>query len=182
MVDLSVFTATYPPPDRAIGVTDWAAVEQSVGRSLPSDYRFIVENYPDGFFDDNVHVYDTGDDRAHGIVGARPEMVKSLADCRSWVADFDKKWVDEDGQRSPIDLTSDPLPYIPWGNTQNGEYCFWLTDSENPDEWAAVATDLRGNWWRNNGGVAQLILDLGAGVYEPLGWTERHPSPNFKAN
>lgn len=51
---------------------------------------------------------------------------------------------------------------LPWGATENGEVCLWLTDKENSNEWPIIVTDGLG-YWRYDGNILSFVGDLLSG-------------------
>ncbi len=121
-----------PPPQapRATGNSNlWPRIEQSVGLTLPRDYKQYIDTYGCGIVADFVHPFDpfVPDD-----VADRDEVTvqyRHVRQSRGW-------------DLFPYDVYPEPCGLLPWGETENGDALFWLTEGA-PDAWPTIVAGTR---------------------------------------
>lgn len=176
MADLDAFFRAYAAPTQVLGATDWAAVEQRLGTALPSDYKAIIDTYGVGSFDRTLAVYAPDDQVTGGVDGLFDHLHEQRGyietvqnEFRTLVADGTDPEeivaIDEDGGSHLIDVGGIPLPFLPCGIVETGEYLYWDTTEIDPDTWPVIMTDLGGKWLWGSYGLAQLIIDTQSGRY-----------------
>ncbi|XRQ08829.1 SMI1/KNR4 family protein [Actinomadura welshii] len=139
---------------------DWEALERRIGLRLPQDYRRIFQMYPDlqigkflGIFSPPSNVDD--------YVRQNNEVMEPLRD----LAQDEITLLDgtEEGRLiTPYPFYPERSGLLPWGATENGEVCLWLTDKENSNEWPIIVTDGLG-YWRYDGNILSFVGDLLSG-------------------
>jgi len=160
-VDFAEFERLAGPARYAPTSVDWGVLERRIGLHLPQDYRHMFREYPDlqigkflGIFSppSNVDEY----------VRRNSEVMEPLRD----LAQDEVTLLDgtEDGRPvPPYPFYPEPGGLLPWGATENGDVCLWLTDSENPDEWPIIVTDGL-DYWRYNGNILSFVGGLLSGA------------------
>jgi hypothetical protein len=159
-------------PGQSGDTVDWRAVESSLGRRLPGDYKELIEHFPDGLFRGLIQLNRPGDqnyppDDFLGFYAYNP-----LGDMRSWR---------ESGHGSfPYPIHPEPGGVLPWARVRGlSGHLFWLTERDDPDKWPVVMTDREFvNWWTFDGGACEILLQIvqgrfdlsmfGRGTAEPL--------------
>ncbi|MGW3123959.1 Lsr2 family DNA-binding protein [Streptomyces sp. NPDC001107] len=141
------------PPPVAPPAVDWTAVESTLGRSLPQDYKELVAAYGPGSFCNFIHVYDPSGSLTGPLATSVQEQLQ-----RDW------------------DQGTYPVPYDPQhlliaGATDNGNYLFWITEPESePDAWRIAINEARGHEWYTFDGTLTDFLTavLGGELQVPL--------------
>lgn len=138
---------------------DWAMVEvDEVGRSLPGDYKAIVDRFPAGLFQGFVKVvqpndpgYPTG--RILGLMWARLDDIK--------------EWREDEPELFPLPLYPEPGGVLPWGQSKHGDLFGWLTDSPDPDRWTVVVADHEmSHWDRYDMSASELLIEVVTGRFD----------------
>ncbi|MCP2323431.1 hypothetical protein HDA40_001938 [Hamadaea flava] len=112
---------------------DWAAIETSLaGLTLPSDYKRLIQTFPDGKFRDLVRIIRPGD-----VGSPRTDYLGFYA---NWLEDMRQWRADGDGL-FPYPIHPEPAGLLPFAEGPGGEMCFWLTNSGDPDAWPVVSAD-----------------------------------------
>jgi len=128
---------------------DWAAVERSLaGLRLPSDYKRLVDTFPDGKFRDLVKVVrPESDDDYLGYAGARLDDMRGFRD-------------DGDGE-FPDPIFPEEGGLLPWGFGPSGELFFWLTKGDDPDRWPVLWADTYFyDWFRYDMSMSEFLIHL----------------------
>ena len=134
-----------PPPWRdQMEVPDWSAVHEQMGMELPSDYRWLVERYGPGTFDEFLHVFQPG-------ASADAIRLEHQAERVAWALNY----LRERGENIPY-VESE---LIPVATDDNGDTCFLLCrPAEDPDLWTVVINEARGPRWESfDGGLTDFI-------------------------
>jgi hypothetical protein len=162
-----------PPPARPVaGRGDWAGVVKLVGLALPSDYRPLVEAYGSGIFDGFLEVLTPFSQPGGGLLdfGLRT-VLEGLREVRA------------SGVPIPFPLHPEPGGLLPWGDTANGDWCYWLTrPSEDPDRWSVAIQGSRStDFWEHPGPLSAALADLLSGRARPPIFPPEFPSddPRF---
>ncbi|MCA2217153.1 SMI1/KNR4 family protein [Jidongwangia harbinensis] len=144
--------ALVPPPSRPAVVPDWAAVEARLGTRLPGDYKWLIETYGSGSFDEFLGVFQPGS-RIDGL------RLEHQAERTAWALDY----LRDGGEQVPF--RNDEL--LPFGRTDNGDFCYWVRHpADDPDAWTVVVNEARGPEWSafdGGGAVAFLSMVLSGG-------------------
>ncbi|MEU8135802.1 SMI1/KNR4 family protein [Streptodolium elevatio] len=131
----------------------WVELESALGTRLPSDYKEILETYPRLVVDDFIRLLDP-DSKSWSL---RP--VEANQSNSAWLADMrsDEDFADE----FPYPAFPDRNGVLLWGNTTNGDYCYWLAVGD-PESWTVVVSRHKGSTWtRHPCGVAEFLSTLG---------------------
>jgi len=157
-----------PPPSRQLGQPDWDAVEARLGTQLPSDYRWLVERYGPGSFDEFLHVFQPGS-------SVEPIQLEHQAERTAWALDY----LRNGGEAIPYQNSE----LLSFGRTDNGDVCYWLRHpADNPDEWKVVVNEPRGPRWSTfERGVVEFLIGVLSGTHRVSVFPDDFPSdePEF---
>ena len=134
-----------PAPGDIAADTDWAALEERLGVRLPSDYKWLVEQYGPGKFADFLHVLQP-------VTQFAPIRLEDSANRASEILEQ----LRESGETIPY-LTEE---LIPVGTTDNGDTIYWVRRPEpDPDRWKITVNAARNTQWPEfNGGIVQFLV------------------------
>ncbi|MDX8053269.1 hypothetical protein SK571_28175 [Lentzea sp. BCCO 10_0798] len=139
-------------PERPPEPTDWNRVRSLLGTDLPSDYRVLVETYPALALEQFLRItHPTGKHDHSNWTHVAPAVLDRLRETRR-----------NGNIKFPHGLYPETPGLLPWGNTVNGDHCFWLADGE-PDRWTIVITDLV-DWWEFGGGLFDFVSGFVSGA------------------
>lgn len=139
-----------PPDFGRDELIDWPVMEAAWGTGFPSDYRWFLEHYGAGSFNDSVHVRAPAGPDPTAVAAAARHLAEGLA------------WLEEHSSKPP------PYPAFParpglirWGGSIAGDDAFWLVDGPEPDAWPVVIWD-RGltEWITRPPGMTELLLQI----------------------
>lgn len=128
-----------PPPrsPHEAGTPDlWEQVEQSLGTSLPTDYKWLINTYGSGDFGDLLVVLNPFS--AVDSMNLLDQFVPLTARYRQGREDYLP-------QQCPFPVYPEHGGLLPMAGTMNGGDMFWLTAGQ-PDEWILVLYDWRGGY------------------------------------
>ncbi|MEW2625637.1 hypothetical protein [Streptomyces sp. NPDC048106] len=148
MTDLSALTRLCPPPTSP-PPTDWESVEGALGRTLPIDYKRIIDAYGSGSFCGFLRLY-------------QPHASTEWVDIAGPMPTVIRRQLEEDRAQQKNPVPYDPQLLIAIGVTDNGEYLFWVTDPEDsPDQWTIAVNEARGpRWFTYDGTLTQFLIAL----------------------
>ena len=144
-----------PVPDRPLEVPDpgrWEEIERAVGIRLPPDYKAFVSTYGTGSIDDFLMVFNPFSDRpALRLQEFGEEMLRVLRENRAQGVD-----------PPPYPIHPEPDGLLPWGATDNGDWCYWVaTQAHDPDRWPIAINMSRGpDWFSHPGPLTGFLADL----------------------
>src|SRR6266704_1970342 len=102
-----------------VGTLDqWQKVERELGTQLPSDYRDFVFTYGSGLFAQFYRIYNPF--AASEFTALNTSVQRVCAAERETKRD----WPD----RVPYPIYPDQPGLLPWGNDENGNDYYWLTE------------------------------------------------------
>lgn len=136
--DLSKLLVRQDKLPEASRTGDWEVVQTRMNIKLPRDYKEFVDAYGAGLVADFIRVFSPFSDDEY------VDLIQCSLSITEMFRDF--KW----GPKS------DKIPYpyyptagglLPWGNDENGNSIFWLTEGA-PSKWATVVADVRGPRWQ----------------------------------
>ncbi len=110
-----------PPPATPFEVgtlAQWREVEAELGTALPRDYRDFVFAYGSGLFAGLYRVYNPF---------AASEYIALVAQGRR-VCGYNRESRRSYPERFPYPYFPEPGGLLPWGNDENGNDYFWLTE------------------------------------------------------
>jgi hypothetical protein len=153
--------ALVPPPARPFevgSVEEWRMVEQKLGTPLPSDFRSFVLTYGSGLFAQFYRVYNPF--AASEFTALAPSVERVCAAVRETKRD----WPDS----VPYRVYPDSPGLLPWGNDENGNDYYWLTEGP-PDSWLVLSDEGRGEGFREYGRcMTDFLAEVLLGKIEAL--------------
>jgi hypothetical protein len=144
-----------PPPAEPVdqpGEDDWAAAEQALGTSLPTDYKAFVTRYGSGSIDDFLVILNpTASREAARLVPASEASLGSIREIRTMLPD-----------EVPFPIYPEPGGLFPWGATDNGDVGYWVTSpAGTSDAWPIAIGEVRGpGWFRHPGPLTTVLAGL----------------------
>jgi hypothetical protein len=145
MFDPEAFKQVVEPPSREPHAVDWAAIESRMGVTLPSDYKWLVENYGPGSFGGFFYVFQPGYSRT----GLDLEFQRERT---TWALDY----LAERGHQLPRQSAG----LLSFGRSENGDVAYWVMGSSgDPDRWTVALGEPRGPLWEEFDGGAMEWLE-----------------------
>jgi hypothetical protein len=137
-----------PPPADPPAV-DWPAVESTLGRRLPTDYKRLATVYGPGSFCRFLHIH-------HPLSGMTETAVTTLQE---------QLQRDRDRNRPYLSVPYAPQHLVVVGVTDNGDHLFWITDPETePDNWRIAVNDRDGReWFTFQGTLTEFLVSVLSG-------------------
>lgn len=141
-----------PPPTGPSDPIDWAAVETRLGMSLPEDYKELASFYGPGRFADYLQIF-------------HPHARSDYVDLTGPMPAAIRAQLHKDRTRGSYPVPYDPRSLFLMGNTDNGEYLFWITEPpEAPDSWRIAVNEARGpRWFTFDGTVTEFLTSVLSG-------------------
>jgi hypothetical protein len=159
-----------PAPVRRVPLPEWDSVEAALGVRLPSDYKWLVERYGPGSFDEFLHIFQP----ASSVEPVQLELQTREA---AWALDYLRRG----GEVIPYE-NSELLPSC---RTDNGDTGYWLRHpADNPEAWTIVVNEARGTRWSTfDGGIVSFLVAVLAGTHDVSVFPDDFPSehPKFVA-
>jgi HEAT repeat protein len=143
---VSVMPAPAVPldPGRSDG---WPWIERQVGLRLPSDYKAFIAAYGSGRVAEFLGVFNPFSDNPHVRLPVAAEANhKIYREIRTF-------------EHIPFPIHPEPGGLFSWGQTDNGDVMFWVTDPpDEPDRWAIAISEVRGpGWFRHPGPLVRFL-------------------------
>jgi hypothetical protein len=137
-----------PPKTTPHPAIDWQAVEADLGTTLPTDYKAFISTYGLGRIDDFLLVYHPTAANPNVRLSYQVQRdLRSLRILQNDGADYIR-----------FALCPEPSGLLPWARTIDGDVCYWLTQSDDPDDWAVVVGEVRGPEWAEfHGSMAEFL-------------------------
>lgn len=137
------------PPPASPPAVDWPAVESSLDRRLPTDYKQLATVYGPGSFCHFIRVH-------HPLSGLTGPAVADLQQ---------QLQRDRDRNRSNFPVPHDPRLLVVAGVTDNGDQLFWIADPEDePDNWCIAVNDRDGReWFTFEGTLTDFLVSVLSG-------------------
>lgn len=114
-------------------LAQWRIIEDRLGTKLPCDFREFVFAYGSGLFARLYCVYNPFSSSEY--VALIPQGVR--------VCDYNRESQKSFPLRFPYPYYPETGGLLPWGNDENGNDYFWLTEGP-PDKWVVVQDNNRG--------------------------------------
>jgi hypothetical protein len=153
--------ALVPPPAHPSEVgtlQQWQAVERQLGLVLPTDYREFIFSYGTGLFADFYRIYNPFAVSAY--TAFIPSVLRTCAGAREIKGKF--------SDRVPFPLFPDRPGLLPWGNDENGNDYFWLTEGD-PDTWKVLSDEVRGDGFQEYGcTMTEFLTGILLGKFDAL--------------
>ncbi|WP_189945483.1 hypothetical protein [Streptomyces roseolus] len=136
---------------------DWAAEEARLGTALPVDYKQLAEAFGEGAFDGWLRLYVPGSG-GHGsdLVGNAFGLAEHVR------AHGGAPW-------EPYAVYPAPGGLLQWGDTEQADTFYWLTEGRDPDRWPIVAVeDDFDSWVRFDGTITEFLYRLLTDRHHPF--------------
>jgi hypothetical protein len=121
-----------PPAGTTIDPDRWQAVENALHLQLPADYKELVEQYGSGRFANFLTIF---------TPFARNGYLNLLAQ-RELALDAYRTIREKHPDAAPFPAHPEPGGLLPWGQTDNGDMVYWLTEGPS-DSWPIVVIESR---------------------------------------
>ncbi|MBW8805763.1 MAG: SMI1/KNR4 family protein [Catenulisporales bacterium] len=161
----------------------WDDAVAEVGFGFPADYRDFVDVYGAGAVNDELFIAaptlrPNGFGFRTGFGGFVDQTTLGLG--RSIAEMRENAVALEDEETYPFPILPEPGGLLIWGNTANGDVCFWDTREAEPDRWPVVVLLLSSRRWdRFDGGMTEFLLAVLRGDHP---FAERLIDPTGKAS
>jgi len=133
MAELKKLVAPPPKPLEVGTLAQWRELEDQLGTRLPRDYREFVFTYGTGLFAGLYRVYNPF---------AASEYIALIPQSKR-VCDYNREAQLASPERFPYPYYPKSGGLLPWGNDENGNDYFWLTEGP-PSKWIVVQDENRG--------------------------------------
>lgn len=129
-------------------MSEWRQVEGELNLRLPNDYKGLVADYGAGYFDDFLLILQPYE--ANSNIDLLTQRSARLNALRS---------LGEQGESVPFNVEPRKEQLLPWGATDNGDVCYWVTQPDkDPEEWTIAVNEARGPQWEQfNGSVTEFL-------------------------
>src|SRR2546423_7697612 len=171
------------PPLTVGAASPWDDAVAEVGFGFPADYRDFVDVYGAGAVNDELFIAaptlrPNGFGFRTGFGGFVDQTTLGLG---RGIAEMRENAVAlEDEETYPFPILPEPGGLLIWGNTANGDVCFWDTHDAEPDRWPVVVLLLSSRRWdRFDGGMTEFLLAVLRGDHP---FAERLIDPTGKAS
>lgn len=120
-----------PPPTAVAQDRPWAQTEAHLGRSLPQDFKDLVDTYGGGDFDGHIGLLVPPPTRTGSeIAEYNEDRMNELTDL----------WAITDNR--PAELTGEGLVLVAWADTIDSDTLNWLATPGQPaDQWPVAVLD-----------------------------------------
>ncbi|WP_176738237.1 SMI1/KNR4 family protein [Micromonospora pallida] len=144
MFNAESFRQVVAQPSRAATAVDWGVIESRMGVSLPSDYKWLVENYGPGSFGGFFYVF-------------CPHSSRKGVDleCQYGRTNWALEYLTERG----CSLPRRPAELLSFGRSENGDVAYWVMGRrDEPDRWSVALGEPRGPLWEEyDGGMVEWL-------------------------
>ncbi|WP_143175820.1 hypothetical protein [Cryptosporangium aurantiacum] len=141
---------------------DWARYEETLGSSLPADYKEFCSVFPPGSFQEWLTVAHPSDGDGSADLDHTAMLVGMIRRAASR------------NDVPSIPLIAGPGGLIIWGYIEDSVYLCWLATSDDPQTWRTLITDRHAsNWVIVEKSMTDVLYDILFGT-EPLGPLESH--------
>lgn len=113
---------------------DWERAEAELGTPLPSDYKEYVYWFGPGHIEDFLYIGVPGVENKNGSLLGHAGRLRKILDGRRRL-----QGRIAGGFKQPHPLFPEEGGWLPWGITVDGDFLFWVTSSNIPDEWTIAA-------------------------------------------
>jgi len=169
-----------PPPSGEVAGVPWRRSRPEIGVEFPADFREFADRYgggsmvreSDGTASLSVYGLYSGEPTWGGETGFRAFMANQVDDIYESFADTpDDFW---DGPSYPVH--PDPGGLLAWGDNQDGDVFFWLTEDPDPDRWPVVML-ARGPavMMRFESGMVEFLVSVLSGDHPEIDWLTDSP-------
>ncbi|WP_157594418.1 hypothetical protein [Streptosporangium amethystogenes] len=129
-----------------------------MGLEYPADYKEFTSRYVSIKIADFLYVRNLG---MHSSSQERDYVLDAVG----WLHEFNQRGhidiLDNAGNEARVpafQIYPEPFGLYPWGTTDNGDMCFWLT-RPGSQNWTVV---IKGNglWWHHPGSLTDFLIKL----------------------
>lgn len=136
--ELTELVAAPETPKEVPAEPDWKKVEAELGTALPGDYKEFVLTFGTGLLGSFVRVYNPF------AASVRTSLISaSRLDCEI----LQELKESEGDEEVPFEIFPEVPGLLPWGNDENGNGLYWLTDGE-ADSWSVIVGAGRDRRWQ----------------------------------
>lgn len=129
------------PPETPTAVPaklNWNPIERELGVPLPSDYKAFVGGYGSGLLGSFIRVFNPFD----------TDEYMSLIPSAKRICQIRRELKNSEGDAEvPFDIHPETPGLLPWGNDENGNGLYWLTEGD-ADNWPCVVGAGRDRRWQ----------------------------------
>jgi hypothetical protein len=140
-MSINDLTAVVPPPDTPAAVPaklNWKEIEKALGVLLPMDYKDFVARYGSGLLGNFIRVFNPFDE--YEYMGLVPSVVR--------ICGIRRELKESEGDAEvPFDVYPKSPGLLPWGNDENGNGLYWLTEGAT-DHWPCIVGAGRDRRWQ----------------------------------
>ncbi|MDX3661448.1 SMI1/KNR4 family protein [Streptomyces sp. ID05-26A] len=130
---------------------DWESVEREFGLRFPADYRALLDRFPGGVFRGGCVYVPSPVANAGQLEFFR----RNLAEMVEIYGDEGNGYLD----RVPHRMFPEPGGLFLWGQNDSGGSFWWVTDSDDPDQWRVAYND-RDDWHDHPGPMSRVVHEL----------------------
>lgn len=135
-------------PRADIVYIDWASDEARLNTALPDDYKAFVASYEPNV-DDFLWILHPSTNKNLDLVTQAEEQVAAQRTMRG-----------TQPREVPYPLYPEPGGLLPWGVTDNGDVCFWITNGD-PSRWVVAINESRGpEWYEFPASMTEFVFAL----------------------
>lgn len=175
-VELDRLARLLPPPPGNMAAPPWERSRSEIGFDFPADYQEFVSRYGGGYILPDpdslgfiVSAPYSGAWRPGGTGGFQGFVDRHTSEVRPA---FAFEGADEDywgGIVYPV--YPDKGGLLSWGESEEGDYCFWLTEATDPNSWPVVMWPRHEERsYRFDGGMVEFLLAVFGGAHPASGW------------
>ncbi|WP_031520687.1 SMI1/KNR4 family protein [Streptomyces sp. NRRL F-5123] len=139
--DLEQLTRLLPPPAEDVSAPPWGQSRADVGFDFPSDYRAFVDLYGGGHIG-GPDSFETFDIYAPSAVPRRPGEPGGFEAFVAWhTSEFASMFEGADADfwgGTVYPMYPAPGGLLTWGENEQGDLFWWLTEGDDPDAWPVV--------------------------------------------
>jgi hypothetical protein len=142
--------ALVPPlSDGQSAPVDWDTFESSLGFGLPEDYKWLIDTYGPGKFDNFLHVL-------------QPYPESEYVSLGHWMV-RGREILRQVSHREEQPYAVDDL--LPVATTDNGDTIYWIARPlDRPDAWTITGNEARGaSWPAFDGGIVDFLAEVISG-------------------
>lgn len=139
-MSIAALNKLVPPPTKPFEVgtlAEWTKLELKLGTILPRDYREFVFAYGSGLFAGFYRIYNPFAASQH----------TGLLSSVQRICDQDRQSQKSFRERFPYPYFPEPGGLLPWGNDENGNDYFWITEGL-PANWHVAQNENRGRGFK----------------------------------
>jgi hypothetical protein len=165
-----------PPPPMEVAAPPWEQSRSEIGFDFPEDYREFVNRYGGGSIVSDVmplklsirapHIGALAPGRSAGFSGFLDEHITQVRPA------FVFEGADEDywgGTVYPV--YPDPGGLLSWGESQDGDFFFWLTQDTDANRWPTVLWARQpGMSFRFDEGLLSSLVSIFTGAHAASEW------------